>query len=107
MIGQDLDFLYRRKPVDKAFEFMEIFVVIGNSLHKNVPYPDIHALFGEISCKFQHVFVRMTRKLFMLVIVDMLDIEKHQIGICKQFVKLSFIEDYSRRVYRGVNSVRF
>ena len=55
--------------------------IVSNSGHQYMTDPHGDTLLGKVSCAVQNVLVGMTGKLFVLLIINMLDVQHDKIGI--------------------------
>ena len=111
VIGQHFNLFNVVQRGYKCTQAVQILVVIGNRRHKNVPYPDGFANFRQVSCTVQNVVVGPASQLFMLIRINVLDVEKQQIGIFHQFFELlkensCAPERLCRRVETGIYALR-
>ena len=85
-----LDIAERR---EKIAQFFQVFILVGNTWNKDVTNPYRLVNLTEIAGTIEYVLIGMKRKLLMLFIVDMLDIQKNCISNSHQ--TLEFLEDFS------------
>ena len=112
VVGQHFYLFYVRQRGYELAQTQQILVLIGYRGHKYVSNPNGFANFRQIACAVENVLVAPPCQLFMLVGVDVLDVEKQQVGILHQLFEL--LEKRSctakrlrRCVETGVNALRF
>ena len=87
MIRQDIYALNVGERIEEAAQLLQIFILIRDAWNQDMANPYRLVYIAEIAGTIEYVLIGMQRKLLMLFIVDMLDIQKNRISNSHQTLK--------------------
>ena len=80
MIGQNLEALDVSEASGEACEAVERKRVVRKAGHEDVAQPYGLLFFGQIACEVEDILVASARERFMLLGIDVLDVEQHEVA---------------------------
>ena len=107
VVRKNIKCLYRLKSRNEHAKLVEPVVILSDAGNNNVTNPELLFLIACIFCKSKDIFVALTRKLFVLIVVNMLDVKHYNIGNVHKPVNsgsIVGIKSDTRSIETGVNA---